>query len=280
MLYNKTNHDEFNEKLEELSERRKIRYMGLLLLLIFPAILASKLIMDDFIEKKKTKTVFFSGVYDCIKSGNSSEKCIQAWEKSLPSIYRLHKYSPNLLNREKITQDFCQHHAFTTDVFDLYGKTINWSKYYLLPSYVKRENCLPGLKSKSHLPRITPYRYPDNNDTSFNKIIVNAWFEYGLELYQSNNPEKAIVTWQFITDKYIESGNLYLQVKLANALFNIGFIYYELNQPETAIFYWKKLVERYETSSHPEIISLVGKAWTNLGQVTMNLNSKSPGFRL
>lgn len=141
-------------------------------------------------------------------------------------------------------------------------------QYYSASPSLSRDN----FALLNRLTAINPAQYCHKN------LII--MFEYGLELYQSNNPEKAIVTWQFITDKYIESGNLYLQVKLANALFNIGFIYYELNQPETAIFYWKKLVERYETSSHPEIISLVGKAWTNLGQVTMNLNSKSPGFRL
>lgn len=283
MLYNKTNGDEFNEKIEELSERRKILCMGMLLLLIFPVILASKLTMDNLIEEKKINKLFFSGIYDCIKFGNSNEKCIQAWEKSLPSIYRLNKYSSNLLNREKankVTQDFCQHYTFTADIFYLYGKTIDWSEYDILSSYEKRDKCLPGLKYKSHLPRITPHRNQDNNDTSFNKMIVNAWFEYGLELYQSDKPEKAIATWMFITDKYIDSDNLYLQVKLANALFNIGYIYYELNQPKKAIYYWKKLAERYETSSHPEIIALVGKTWTNLGQVTMNLNNKNHGFRL
>ncbi|MCU6198638.1 hypothetical protein KWI12_17400 [Citrobacter cronae] len=268
-------HIDYDEQIEEQSERRKIMIMAFTLLLLCPLLYGGMYLMDKIIQKSRPViSPLFSSISECVEYGSNISECTQSWNNSLPSFYRLFKHSPSMLkdkdsHQKAIDETACKKKLFISDV------AVVGNLYQFNDNEKNGNRCLDILSKAHALLKVTPYRSIEQIDNSFKEKISETWLNIGLKLYQSNQMTGAIQVWKFIEENFADSNNELLQIKLAEAWFNIGIIYYEMGREEQGIFYWKKIGERYKDSSNPAIRAIVNKSAVNIGQVLMLLNENS-----
>ncbi|ASG90674.1 tetratricopeptide repeat protein [Salmonella enterica] len=266
-------HIDYDEQIEEQSERRKIMIMALILLLLCPLLYGGMYLMDTIIQKSRPViSPLFSSISECVEYGSNISECTQSWNNSLPSFYRLFKHSPSMLkdsHQKAIDETVCKKNLFIADV------AVVGNLYQLYDSEKNGNRCFDMLSNARALLKVTPYRSIERIDNSFKEKISETWLNIGLKLYHSNQIIEAIQVWKFIEENFADSNNDFLQIKLAEAWFNIGMIYYEIGREEQSIFYWKKIGERYTDSPNPAIRAIVSKSAVNMGQVLMLLNANS-----
>ncbi|EDY2871496.1 hypothetical protein GT148_004173 [Salmonella enterica] len=268
---------DYNEEIEERSERRKIMIMALILFLLCPALYGGVYFMDKIIQKSRPViSPLFSSISECVEYGSNITECTQSWSNSLPSFYRLFEHSPSMLKNKDNHQKAIDGTGAACKKFFLIVDVASVDNLYPLYDDEKKGNsCYDMLSNARALLRITPYRSFEQIDNSIKEKISEMWLTIGLKLYQSNQKMKAIQVWKFIEENFADSNNEFFQLKVAEAWFNIGMIYYELGREEQSIFYWKKIGERYKNSTNPAIMVIVSKSAVNMGQVLMLHNNKS-----